>query len=50
MSETIRRWDSKTIVDTLEMNVGRDLQYVRLNGTVIGGLVGLVLHLGAEIL
>ena len=50
VSETIRRWDSKTIVDKLEMNVGRDLQYIRLNGTVIGGLVGLVLHLGAEIL
>ena len=50
VSETIRRWDSKTIVDKLEMNVGRDLQYIRLNGTVIGGVVGLVLHLGAEIL
>jgi uncharacterized membrane-anchored protein YjiN (DUF445 family) len=32
------------------MNVGRDLQYIRLNGTVIGGLVGLVLHFGAEVL
>lgn len=50
VSETIRRWDSQTIVDKLEMNVGRDLQYIRLNGTMIGGLVGLVLHLGAEIL
>lgn len=50
VSETIRRWDSNTIVDKLEMNVGRDLQYIRLNGTVIGGLVGLVLHFGAEIL
>ena len=50
VSETIRRWDSKTIVDKLEMNVGRDLQYIRLNGTVIGGLVGLVLHFGAEVL
>ena len=50
VSETIRRWDSNTIVDKLEMNVGRDLQYIRLNGTVIGGLVGLVLHFGAEVL
>jgi uncharacterized membrane-anchored protein YjiN (DUF445 family) len=50
VSETIRRWDTKTIVDKLEMNVGRDLQYIRLNGTVIGGLVGLVLHFGAEVL
>ncbi len=50
VSETIRKWDSQTIVDKLEMNVGRDLQYIRLNGTIIGGLVGLVLHAGAEIL
>lgn len=50
VSETIRKWDSQTIVDKLEVNVGRDLQYIRLNGTIIGGLVGLVLHVGAEIL
>ncbi len=50
VSETIRRWDSDTIVQKLEANVGRDLQYIRLNGTIIGGLVGLVLHAGAEIL
>ena len=50
VSETIRRWDSQTIVDKLETNVGRDLQFIRLNGTIIGGLVGLVLHAGAEVL
>ena len=49
VSETIRRWDSQTIVEKLESNVGRDLQYIRLNGTVIGGLVGLLLHAAAEI-
>lgn len=49
VSETIRKWDSQTIVDKLEMNVGRDLQYIRLNGTIIGGLVGLILHAAAEI-
>jgi uncharacterized membrane-anchored protein YjiN (DUF445 family) len=50
VSETIRKWDSQTIVDKLEINVGRDLQYIRLNGTIIGGIVGLVLHAGAEVL
>jgi uncharacterized membrane-anchored protein YjiN (DUF445 family) len=50
VSETIRRWDSQTIVDKLELNVGRDLQYIRLNGTIIGGIVGLILHAGAELL
>lgn len=49
VSETIRRWDSATVVEKLESNVGRDLQYIRLNGTIIGGLVGLVLHAAAEI-
>ncbi len=50
MSDTIRGWDAATVVEKLETNVGRDLQFIRLNGTVIGGLVGLVLHAGAEVL
>lgn len=48
VSETIRAWDAKTIVQKLEQNVGRDLQFIRLNGTIIGGLVGLLLHAGAR--
>jgi uncharacterized membrane-anchored protein YjiN (DUF445 family) len=48
VSETIRGWDARTIVQKLEQNVGRDLQFIRLNGTIIGGLVGLVLHAGAR--
>ncbi len=43
-AETIRSWDTATITLKLEHSVGRDLQYVRINGTVIGGLVGLALH------
>ncbi len=50
VSETIRGWDARTIVEKLEMNVGRDLQFIRLNGTIIGGLVGLCLHAGAELM
>ncbi|MDZ4761961.1 MAG: DUF445 domain-containing protein [Alphaproteobacteria bacterium] len=50
VSDTIRAWDANTIVEKLEMNVGRDLQFIRVNGTVIGGLVGLVLHAGAMLL
>ncbi len=48
VSETIRSWDSATVVQKLEQNVGRDLQFIRLNGTIIGGLVGLILHAGAR--
>jgi len=50
VSETIRSWDARTVVRKLEANVGQDLQFIRLNGTVIGGLVGLLLHLGAELM
>ena len=50
VSETIRGWDADTVVRKLEYNVGRDLQFIRLNGTIIGGLVGLVLHAGARLL
>jgi uncharacterized membrane-anchored protein YjiN (DUF445 family) len=44
VSETVRGWDAKTVVDKLEQNVGRDLQYIRVSGTLIGGAVGLALH------
>lgn len=44
VSETIRSWDANTITRRLENAVGRDLQFIRINGTVVGGLVGVVLH------
>ncbi len=44
VSDTIRGWDARTITARLEAAVGRDLQYIRINGTLVGGLVGLVLH------
>ncbi|HET9353874.1 MAG TPA: DUF445 domain-containing protein [Sphingomicrobium sp.] len=44
VSETVRRWDAQTITDRLETTVGRDLQYIRINGTLVGGLVGVILH------
>ncbi|GAA0294399.1 DUF445 domain-containing protein [Sphingomonas oligophenolica] len=45
VSETVRGWDARTITRRLENAVGRDLQYIRVNGTLVGGLVGLVLHM-----
>jgi uncharacterized membrane-anchored protein YjiN (DUF445 family) len=45
VSETVRSWDATTVSDRLEGAVGRDLQYIRINGTLVGGLVGLVLHM-----
>jgi len=40
----VARWDAKTITEKLELSVGRDLQYVRINGTIVGFLVGGVLY------
>ncbi len=44
VSETVRGWDAATITGRVENAVGRDLQFIRVNGTVVGGLVGLLLH------
>ena len=44
VSETVKRWDAQTITDRVESAVGRDLQFIRINGTLVGGLVGLTLH------
>ena len=44
VSETVRGWDAGTVTARLESAVGRDLQYIRINGTLVGGLVGVAIH------
>ncbi len=44
ISKTIDGWDSNTLVSKLEEEVGADLQYIRINGTLVGGLIGVVLY------
>jgi uncharacterized membrane-anchored protein YjiN (DUF445 family) len=44
VSDTVRGWDASTVTEKLETAVGRDLQFIRINGTVIGGLVGVTIH------
>jgi uncharacterized membrane-anchored protein YjiN (DUF445 family) len=44
VSDTIRGWDANTVTGRLENAVGRDLQYIRINGTLVGGLVGVTIH------
>lgn len=44
VSETVKRWDATTITGRIENAVGRDLQFIRINGTLVGGLVGTTLH------
>jgi uncharacterized membrane-anchored protein YjiN (DUF445 family) len=50
VSETVRRWDARTVTDRIEGAVGRDLQFIRMNGTLVGGLVGVVIHAGDALL
>ncbi len=44
VSDTVRSWDARTVTEKLETAVGRDLQFIRINGTLIGGLIGLAIH------
>jgi uncharacterized membrane-anchored protein YjiN (DUF445 family) len=44
VARVIRKWDADTMSRKLELHVGKDLQYIRINGTIVGGLVGLLLH------
>ena len=44
VSETVKRWDAHTVTDRIESAVGRDLQFIRINGTLVGGLIGVTIH------
>lgn len=44
ITQTIERWDGKEASRRIELHVGRDLQFIRINGTIVGGLVGVLIH------
>jgi uncharacterized membrane-anchored protein YjiN (DUF445 family) len=44
ITHTVERWDGREAARRIELHVGRDLQFIRINGTIVGGLVGLVIH------
>lgn len=44
VSQTVRSWDAATVTEKVEEAVGRDLQFIRINGTLIGGSIGLAIH------
>ncbi len=44
ITHTIDRWDGKEAARRIELYVGRDLQFIRINGTIVGGLVGVLIH------
>jgi uncharacterized membrane-anchored protein YjiN (DUF445 family) len=47
---TVARWDTEETSRRIELQVGRDLQFIRINGTVVGGLAGLVIYTVAQLL
>lgn len=44
IANTVRSWDPNATADRIELAVGRDLQFIRINGTLVGGLAGLIIH------
>ncbi|MDA7416922.1 DUF445 domain-containing protein [Xenophilus arseniciresistens] len=44
IEERVAAWDTDALVREVERNIGRDLQFIRINGTLVGGLVGLLIH------
>ncbi len=50
ITETIERWDADEASRRIELHVGRDLQFIRINGTVVGALAGVVIYAVAQLL
>jgi uncharacterized membrane-anchored protein YjiN (DUF445 family) len=50
IADQVKGWDMAQLITLIETNVGKDLQYIRFNGTLIGGLVGLTLYTGEFLL
>lgn len=44
ISSTVKSWDGEEVSEKLELEIGKDLQYIRINGTLVGGLIGLVIY------
>lgn len=44
ITETMQAWETEEFVNEIELSIGSDLQFIRMNGTLVGGLIGLVLH------
>jgi uncharacterized membrane-anchored protein YjiN (DUF445 family) len=49
VADVVARWDTATLVDKLELQFGKDLQYIRINGTLVGGCVGLLIFVAGQL-
>ena len=48
ISDTVKKWDTREMSRQIELNIGKDLQYIRINGTLVGGCIGLLLFLSTQ--
>ncbi|ALV93593.1 MULTISPECIES: DUF445 domain-containing protein [Pantoea] len=49
ISDTVKSWDAREMSQQIELNIGRDLQFIRINGTLVGGTIGLILYLLSQL-
>lgn len=49
ISDTVKGWDAKDMSRQIELNIGKDLQFIRVNGTLVGGTIGLILFLLSQL-
>lgn len=49
IADTVKKWDDKEMSDQIELNIGKDLQFIRINGTIVGGMIGVILYLLAQL-
>ncbi len=49
ISDTVKSWDARDMSRQIELNIGKDLQFIRINGTLVGGTIGLLLWLLSQI-
>ncbi|PFH12239.1 uncharacterized membrane-anchored protein YjiN (DUF445 family) [Collimonas sp. PA-H2] len=49
ISDTVKNWNSQEMAQQIELNIGKDLQWIRINGTIVGGLIGLLLYLISQL-
>lgn len=50
ISDTVKAWDDRDMSRQIELNIGKDLQFIRVNGTLVGGMIGLLLYLSSQLI
>jgi len=50
ISDTVKGWDARDMSRQIELNIGKDLQFIRINGTLVGGLIGLLLYAASQLM